>query len=279
MVAHVHTPSDLGGIMSGPVVKINKDLELDGALVLVCFPSVGMVSSIVAHYFIDNLDLKFVGGVVDERLPSICLVKDGAPMPAIRIYAGEPVCRVDDCDKLVIIMTELVIAPNLAHGIAEAMLEWSKASNAVMGVLIDAFAQGGGPAMNGQSPVVDYEDTDAIDLLGIGSTAAMRERLEAMEVPLLQHGVINGVSAALLSEARRRRLEVMSLLVEAETRFPDARAAAELIKVLDHLLPIMDLDESPLNEEAEELEAQIKAMMETQVTPEPSPSSNPMLYG
>ena len=134
--------------MSGPVVKINKDLELDGALVLVCFPSVGMVSSIVAHYFIDNLDLKFVGGVVDERLPSICLVKDGAPMPAIRIYAGEPVCRVDDCDKLVIIMTELVIAPNLAHGIAEAMLEWSKASNAVMGVLIDAFAQGGGPAMN-----------------------------------------------------------------------------------------------------------------------------------
>ena len=144
-------------------------------------------------------------------------------MPAIRIYAGEPVCRVDDCDKLVIIMTELVIAPNLAHGIAEAMLEWSKASNAVMGVLIDAFAQGGGPAMNGQSPVVDYEDTDAIDLLGIGSTAAMRERLEAMEVPLLQHGVINGVSAALLSEARRRRLEVMSLLVEAETRFPDAR--------------------------------------------------------
>ena len=132
--------------------------------------------------------------------------------------------------------------------------------------------------MNGQSPVVDYEDTDAIDLLGIGSTAAMRERLEAMEVPLLQHGVINGVSAALLSEARRRRLEVMSLLVEAETRFPDARAA-ELIKVLDHLLPIMDLDESPLIEEAEELEAQIKAMMETQVTPEPSPSSNPMLYG
>ena len=68
MVAHVHTPSDLGGTMSGPVVKINKDLELDGALVLVCFPSVGMVSSIVAHYFIDNLDLKFVGGVVDERL-------------------------------------------------------------------------------------------------------------------------------------------------------------------------------------------------------------------
>ena len=76
--------------MEGTLVKIRADVVTEGALVITCFPSVGMVSSVVGHYLIDNLELEFVGGVVDPRLPPLTLVTDGKPMPIIRAYAGKP---------------------------------------------------------------------------------------------------------------------------------------------------------------------------------------------
>ena len=86
--------------MEGTLVKIRADVITEEALVITCFPSVGMVSSIVGHYLIDNLDLEFVGGVVDPRLPPLTLVTDGKPMPIIRAYAGKPECRLRDVTKL-----------------------------------------------------------------------------------------------------------------------------------------------------------------------------------
>ena len=75
--------------MEGTLVKIRADVVTEGALVITCFPSVGMVSSVVGHYLIDNLELEFVGGVVDPRLPPLTLVTDGKPMP-ISEHAGKP---------------------------------------------------------------------------------------------------------------------------------------------------------------------------------------------
>ena len=40
-----------------------------------------MVSSIVAHYLIDHLDLEFVGGLVDDRLPALAMIDQGVPLP------------------------------------------------------------------------------------------------------------------------------------------------------------------------------------------------------
>ena len=47
--------------MEGTMVKIRSDVITEEALVITCFPSVGMVSSVVGHFLIDNLELEFVG--------------------------------------------------------------------------------------------------------------------------------------------------------------------------------------------------------------------------
>jgi len=72
----------------------------------------------------------------------------------------------------------------------------------------------------------------------------------------------------------------MSIMVEADPRWPDARAAAALIERLNILLPTIDLPQEPLLAEAEMLEAQISALMESAGGSEKgSSSSNAMLYG
>ena len=54
----------------------------------------------------------------------------------------------------------------------------------------------------------------------------------------------------------------MSIMVEADPRFPDARAAAVIIEQLNKMMPVADLDHEPLLEEAKQLEEQIRSMME-----------------
>ena len=99
-----------------------------------------------------------------------------------------------------------------------------------------------------------------------------------MDITLLNQGVIKGINAAILSEARRRGLDLMSIMVEADPRWPDARAAATLIEALNKLLPSIELPHEPLLEEAELLEEQIKSMMEGAEDAQEVTASNSM-YG
>ena len=270
---------DCPKFMDGAKVWLDKTVDLEDALVVCCFPSVGMVSSVVAHFLIDHLELEYVGGVAHPKLPAICLVQDGVPLPPIRAYSGQPICKIEGCDKVLLLMSELIVPDPLVHDIVSSLFVWSKEQKAAMGVLIDAFARKGMKGgLNGQEPVVEYEDTEEVDVLGVAATPKMTELLKDMEIPLLEQGVIKGMTGAMLSEGASRGRNIMSIMVEADPRFPDARAAAVIIEHLNKMLPVVDLDHEPLIEEARQLEEQIRSMMEGAES-EPTPSSASMLYG
>ena len=93
---------------------------------------------------------------------------------------------------------------------------------------------------------------------------------------VLNHNIGRGGA---VGEARRRGLDLMSIMVEADPRFPDARAAATLIENLNNLLPSINLPHQPLIEEAEFLESQLQAMMDGANISKDSQPSNSMLYG
>ena len=266
-------------VMEGAKVWLDKSADIADALVVCCFPSVGMVSSVVAHFLIDHLELEFIGGVAHPKLPAICLVQNGVPLPAIRAYSGKPICKIEGCDKVLLLMSELIVPDPLVHEIVSEIFAWSKSEKAAMGVLIDAFARKGMKGgLQGNEPMVEYEDTPDVDVLGVAATPKMAELLKEMEIPLLEQGVIKGMTGAMLSEGGSRGRNIMSLMVEADPRFPDARAAAVIIEHLNKMLPVVDLDHGPLLEEAQQLEEQIRGMMEG-ADSEPSPSSASMLYG
>ena len=266
--------------MQDAKVWLDKSVDVEDALVICCFPSVGMVSSIVAHFLIDHLKLEFVGGVAHPKLPPLSLVNNGKPMPPIRAYTGEPICKIEGCDKVLLLMSELIVPEPLVNDIVNELFTWSKDAKAAMAVLVDAFAMKGMKGgLNGEEPLVEYEDTEEIDVLGVAATEKMSEILKDLEIPPLEQGVIKGMTGAMLSQATARKRNIMSLMVEADPRFPDARAAAVIIEHLNKLLPVVELDNEPLIEEAQELEEQIRMMMEGASSESPSQTSNSMLYG
>jgi len=269
--------------MSGaPVVAVDESLNAEDALVVTCFPSAGFVSSIVAHYLVDRLGLNFVGGARGEGLPPVCLVQDGKPLPPLRFYAGEPICHMDRCDKVVLIVSEIQVASELCLSLTDSILDWVEAKGASQMMMIDSYSHGPDQAHS------IFDDDDSTEsMLGIGSTDSAHEKLSGLEVPMLKHGVVGGMTGVMLGECRRRGVDAMAILAEsgddlANGAIPDARAAARIIGRIDGLLPAIKLDPEPLLEEAQRIEEQIREMMAVQLNQmqkESSGGESSAMYG
>jgi uncharacterized protein len=107
----------------------------------------------------------------------------------------------------------------------------------------------------------------------------MREELGKIGVNEFQEGVITGVAGVLLNEGKRRDFPVATLLAEAHPDYPDARAAAKVIEAMDRLLLHIDMDASPLYQEAERIEEQLK-MIHKQTKDMKTPGQHqPSMYG
>ena len=65
-----------------------KRMDVKGAIVIDGFPSVGLVSSIVANYLVNVLKLEQIGVVDSVFFPTVSLIRDSEPYNPVRIYAG-----------------------------------------------------------------------------------------------------------------------------------------------------------------------------------------------
>ncbi|MEE9223497.1 MAG: PAC2 family protein, partial [Thermoplasmata archaeon] len=233
-----------------------KRMDLKGAIVIDGFPSVGLVSSIVANYLINALSLEQIGMMDSVFFPTVSLIREGEPMNPVRIYAGkEPAGKPHD--KIVVFISEFQPPPNLIKVIASAVLDWAQEQKCSMmvcpeGLIVDKDK--------------DMAVNENIEVYGIGSTKKGTELLKNHGVTIFEEGVITGVAGVLLNEGKKRDFNVLSLLSEAHPDYPDARAAARIIETIDKLLLHTELDAQPLYEEAERIEDQLKTIhAQTQV--------------
>ena len=74
---------------------------------------------------------------------------------------------------------------------------------------------------------------------------------------------------------------MVCLLAEAHAEYPDSRSAAEVLKVLDKMVPQIKMDPKPLLEEAGKIEEKVKAAMAQikPLSPAELPDTPPGMYG
>ncbi|MGQ0798194.1 MAG: proteasome assembly chaperone family protein [Methanobacteriota archaeon] len=254
--------------MDGIQIYELKRMDLRGATVIDGFPSVGLVSSIVANYLINALGLTQIGIMDSTYFPTVALVRDGQPMNPVRIYAGS---KVEGRDQVVVFISEFQPPPNLIKAIASTVLDWAQDARCNLlvcpeGLIVDSEGM---------------EDEDRqVEVYGIGSTDKAMDMLRTHSVTIFEEGVITGVAGVLLNEGRKRDFDVITLLSEAHPDYPDARAAARVIETIDKLLLHTELDARPLYEEAERIEMQLKSIhQQTEAAKKPSGPVRPSMYG
>ncbi len=254
--------------MEGIQIYELKRMDLRGATVIDGFPSVGLVSSIVANYLINALNLQQVGIMDSTYFPTVSLVRDGQPMNPVRIYAGP---KQEGRDQLVVFISEFQPPPNLIKAIASTVLDWAQDQRCNLLVCPEGL-------------IVDTDVAEAErmpEVYGIGSTEKAMEMLRSNSVTLFEEGVITGVAGVLLNEGRKRDFDVITLLSEAHPDYPDARAAARVIETIDKLMLHTKLDAKPLYEEAERIEMQLKAIHQQTDAAQKKPAGpvRPSMYG
>jgi len=244
------------------------DEDLSNSLLVVAFPTVGLISSIAGRFVIDSLKLKEIGAIVSKEFMPATIIHDSRPSPPVRIYAGKKKCGPDGkCEQVAVIISEFMPPYNIIKPLADKILEWAN--------------------KKGCQAIVALEGTHALgdkkkDMMvyGIASTTNMKNFIKKYKLTETKDGMIAGVNGVLLYQGALMKSDVLCLLSEAHASYPDSRAAGNLLKKLDIMLPEIKIDPGPLYKEAEEIEKKIRQFMEQSKPTAPSiPPIPTQMYG
>lgn len=225
-----------------------KRMDLRDAVVIDGFPSVGLVSSIVANYLIALLKLEYIAVMDSDSFPTLSLIRNGEPLGPARVYA-RPELREGE-KQIVVFSTELQPSPHLLRDIGSSVMDFSMSQKCRL-----IISSGGLIIERG-----DVDEPPEVAVYGIASTERANELLMEADAEPFVEGVISGTAGVLLNEGRRRGFDVITLLAEARPDMADARAAALILAIIDQMVLHMNLNVEPLCKEAERLEAQLKVI-------------------
>lgn len=243
-----------------------EDVDLRDAIVIAGFPSIGLVSTIVANYSIDALGLKQVGALNSPYFPTLSVVHTGEPLSPVRIYAGS----IENGAKIVVFVSEFKPKPNLINSLSNAIIEWVKKKKCRLLVSPEGMVVEGKTGNN----------EEIVDAYAIGSTEKARQLLQELKIPQFKNGIIAGVSGVMLNKGKQENIDVISILSEAHPNYPDARAAASAINVIATIIGV-EINVVPLYDEAERIEKQLQKFHK-QAKPVVSGASQipqPSMYG
>src|SRR5579862_3103841 len=115
--------------MSGDGIRIveTKDESLRGAMMVVGFPTHGLVGSVAASYLVHTLDMSNIGYMISESFPPTVIMEEGVVNAPVRLYASKLVCGVDSkCEQLVVAISDIQPPPEILNALARRLLEWSE---------------------------------------------------------------------------------------------------------------------------------------------------------
>ncbi|QLH75220.1 MAG: proteasome assembly chaperone family protein [Methanomassiliicoccales archaeon] len=242
-----------------------KDAHLSNCILVVAFPSIGLVSSIAANYMVRTMKLERIATIVSDDFPPYAILQDGIPTHPVRIYAGKRSCDGlggERCDQIVVILAEFMPKPELIRRLADVIIEWGKHKGVDYIVTLEGINAPG----------------DEVQPLGIGTSQRTREIMDSYQIRAMQEGMVTGISGMLLAEGERLNTDVICLLGPAKAEIPDARGAAKLLEIIGKMLPELKIDPVPLLKEAESIEEGMKAAIESMKQPK-KPADTSFLYG
>jgi len=243
-----------------------EEMNLSGATVIVGFPSLGLVSTIVTNYLIDTFDLKQIGVLNSSGFPALSVVHTGEPLSPVRIYAG----ILETGEKIVVFVSEFKPKSHLINSISNTVMKWVQEKNCNLlispeGIVVESKE-------NNSS-----DDENIVDTFAIGSTEKARAMLNEENIPQFKDGIIVGVSGVLLNIGKQADFDVISILTEAHPDIPDAGSAISALNIISKIIDV-EINIKPLNNEAERIEKQLQKIHKQAKPMESNRVSQPSIY-
>lgn len=217
-------------------MKVKKNQE---NILLVGFPSNGLVGTFTISYLNYYLKMKQIGEIDHPDLPPTLFVENGEVLAPIRIYQKE---------NLFVIMSDLPFEPDLAYDFAESILDFCK-KNKIQKIIIVS----GMETLN--------RDPKAPKVYGLVTHQSLEKILYDNDIAKFLAGSIFGTDAAMISVFRKSNIPALVLYAECHPFFPDPEASVIAISTLAKILNIQ-VDTTDIQKRIERLKIQHRNLME-----------------
>ena len=219
-------------------MQISKKLPKENIL-LVGFPSNGLVGTFTISYLVHYLEMKQIGEIEHPDLPPTLFVEDGEILPPIRIYKK---------NNLYVVMSDLPFDPFVAYDFAESILDYCK-KNQIKKIII----------ISGMETV--NRDPKAPKIFGLVTHQPLEKLLYDYKIPKFLAGSIFGTDAAMITAFRKSKIPAVILYAECHPFFPDPEASIIAITTLAKVLEIK-VDTTDIQKKIEWLRIQHRNLME-----------------
>jgi uncharacterized protein len=208
--------------------------DVKDAVVLEGSPELGLIGNILGWLLVEELKMKQIGHIDSKEFPPLAVLYKGIAIHPFRIYST---------DGIVLFLSDFIVPPTVSYDMSNAIVDWMERNNSKEFITFNSM--------------VVMEKSDSV--AGAANSEDSLKRLGDIELPILPFGNINGLSGSLLTKTASKNIPGTCLFAEVLNQYPDPRAAASLVNVLNKMLDI-EVNAEPLLKEAEEIEERLKEL-------------------
>lgn len=230
-------------------------------VLLVGFPSNGLVGTFSISYLVHYLGMKQFGEIDFPDLPPTLFVEDGEILAPIRIYKK---------DNIYVIMSDLPFDPYRAYDFAESILQYCK-NNDIKKIIV----------VSGMETI--NREPHSPKIYGLVTHQSLEEILYENQISKFLAGSIFGTDAAIITVFRKSKIPALILYAECHPFFPDPEASVLAITTLAKILNVT-VDTTDIKKRMERLRIQHRNLMEEtiralqQQQQDKSPTRAPQIY-
>ena len=208
-------------------------------ILLVGFPSNGLVGTFTISYLVHSLKMKQIGEIEMPELPAGLFVDDGEIFGPIRSYKKE---------NLFVVESDSPFPSDIAYIFAKSVIQVIK-SHKIGKVII----------MSGLESM-DKENKNP-KVYGLVTQKSLEVLLYENNIPKFLSGTIFGTDAAVISALRMSNIPTVMLYAECHPLFPDPKASIHAITVISKILKIQ-IDVKDIEKKLEFLRIQHRKLMQ-----------------
>jgi uncharacterized protein len=208
--------------------------DVKDAIVLEGSPELGLIGNILGWLLVEELKMKQIGYIDSKEFPPLAVLYKGIAIHPFRVYST---------DGIVLFLSDFIIPPNVSYDMSNAIVDWMERNNSKGLITFNSM--------------VVMEKTDSV--AGAANSEDALKKLGELDLPILPFGNVNGLSGSLLTRTAIKNIPASCLFAEVLNQYPDPRAAASLVNVLNKMLNI-DVNAEPLLKEADEIEQRLKEL-------------------
>jgi len=208
--------------------------DVKDAVVLEGSPELGLIGNILGWLLVEELNMKQIGHIDSKEFPPLAVLYKGIAIHPFRIYST---------DGIVLFLSDFIVPPTVSYDMSNAIVDWMERNDSKEFITFNSM--------------VVMEKSDSV--AGAANSEDSLKRLGDIELPILPFGNINGLSGSLLTKTASKNIPGTCLFAEVLNQYPDPRAAASLVNVLNKMLDI-EVNAEPLLKEAEQIEERLKEL-------------------